>query len=293
MVATYALITPARNEQDYIGHTLQSVVQQTVLPQRWIIVNDRSTDHTASIVADYADRYSFIHLISVSGDQQRNFGSKSKAIAHAYEQLADVAFDFVGNLDADIGLDPCYYECILAQLEANPRLGIAGGIRYDLKHGKFELRDCARNSVGGPIQLFRRACYEEIGGYMPLSYGGIDAVAEISARMHGWEVRSFPEYRVYHYRATGTASQSSRRALYRAGLRDYTIGYHPLFEVARTFRRMKDKPYVIGAWITFAGYLSALVRRLDRPVSPELVAYLHSEQMQRLKNAVTRRRSQL
>lgn len=283
MTARYALITPARNEAEYIQKTLESVVKQTHLPVRWIIVNDGSTDQTGAIVEDYAQRHDFIELINVDGDKVRNFGSKSKAVAFAYHQLADTDFEYIGNLDADISFDPHYYENILKKFEANPRLGVAGGIRYDAKHGGFELVDCARNSVGGPIQFFRRACFEAVGGYQALPYGGIDAVAETTARMLGWEVRSFSEYPVYHHRATGSQNRSVWSARYRAGIRDYTIGYHWLFEITRMVKRMTDKPYVLGALVTLVGYFSALVRRVDRPVSDELIAFLRQEQLSRLK----------
>ncbi|MCI0714047.1 MAG: glycosyltransferase family 2 protein [Chloroflexi bacterium] len=289
MAAKYTLITPARNEADYIEKTLDSVVNQTLKPVRWIIVNDGSTDETGEIAGRYARKYDFIELININGDQQRNFGSKSKAVAFAYDQLAGVDFDYVGNLDADISFDPHYYENILRELEADPRLGIAGGIRYDYRNGAFELVDSARNSVGGPIQLFRRECWETIGGYMALPYGGIDAIAETSARMHGWKVHSFPQYRVYHHRATGTANRSVWSALFRAGIRDYTIGYHPLFEVARTVYRFKQRPYVLGSLVMLAGYFSALLRRFKRPVSPALISFLHREQLSRLKEATIAR----
>jgi hypothetical protein len=124
---------------------------------------------------------------------------------------------------------------------------------------------------------------------MALPYGGIDAVAEIHARMLGWEVQSFPKYRVYHYRATGTANQNVWRAKFRAGIRDYTIGYHPLFELMRAVRRTKEKPYILGALAMMIGYTSAMIRRLHRPVSNDLIAYLHSEQITRLKRFVTKR----
>jgi biofilm PGA synthesis N-glycosyltransferase PgaC len=283
MPAKYALITPARNEAAYIRKTLDSVVNQTLQPVRWVIVNDGSTDETGEIVREYTERHDFIDLIDVDGDEQRNFGSKSKAVAFAYEKLSNTDFDYIGNLDADISFDPDYYLRIVSALEANPRLGVAGGIRYDYKDGEFELVDCARNSVGGPIQFFRRECFEAIGGYQALPYGGIDAVAESTARMLGWEVRSFPEYRVYHHRATGTQNRSVWEARYRAGIRDYTIGYHPIFEIARTVKYLIQKPYILGALLTMAGYLSAWVRRMERPVSDELIDFLHREQLGRLK----------
>lgn len=284
----YVLITPARNEEEFLEQTIQSVVAQTILPQRWVIVNDRSDDRTGEIAQKYADQHDFIQLINISGDSERNFGSKAKAVEFAYQQLSGVDFNYVGNLDADITFQPDYYETILNKLEANPKLGLAGGIRYDKLIDGFRLIDISRNSVGGPIQLFRKECFEEIGGYTVLPYGGIDAVAEISARMKGWEVRSFPEYRVYHHRATGTAARSVYKARFRAGIRDYSIGYHLSFALARSIPRTRKRPYVIGAMLGLCGYLYASIKRIDRPVSDELIAYLHAEQKGRLRGVLSR-----
>ena len=278
----YVLITSARNEEEYVGETLKTVVEQTVLPIRWIIVDDGSTDRTAEIVKAYVDKYHFIQLISVQGDTVRNFGSKSKAVAHAYEQMRDIEFDYVGNLDADIALYPAYYEDILKKMIVNPKLGIAGGVRYDNVKGHFVLVKSHKQSVGGPIQFFRRECWEEIDGYSILPFGGVDAVAETTARMQGWEVESFPAHRVYHYRATGTANNSVIRAIFKAGMRDYTIGYHPLFELFRSIQKMFRSPYLIG-FVLFVGYLWAMLRGEKKAVSKELVNFIQMEQIRRIR----------
>jgi glycosyltransferase involved in cell wall biosynthesis len=287
MTIRYTLISPARNEEAYIRKTLDSVVRQTIRPQRWLIVDDGSTDNTGAIVREYAEKYEFVELITRSSGRERSFASKSRAIADAYEKLGSVEFEYIGNLDTDIELPESYYEDILREMERDSELGIAGGIRYDLVNGQFELVDCARNSVGGPIQLFRRRCYEQIGGYMALPYGGIDGVAEISARMCGWKVRSFPEYRVHHYRATGTAGRSIWSACYRAGIRDYAVGYHPVFAFARMLNSLGDRPFILAAVTKMAGYLTAMAKRTERPVPPELVTFLRKEQMERLRNYLT------
>jgi biofilm PGA synthesis N-glycosyltransferase PgaC len=280
----YALMTAARNEESYIQKTLESVIAQTIRPQVWVIVDDRSTDRTNEIVRQYASEHDFIHLLTNEAQAGgRSFASKAKSLEWAYEHLQSLDFEYIGNLDADIALEPTYYETILQKMEADPKLGIAGGIRYDYKNGKFELKNCARNSVGGPIQMFRRACYEDIGGYQALAYGGIDAVAEVSARMRGWEVHSFPEIRVFHYRPTGTANGSKLSAMYRAGIRDYTIGYHPAFALVRIAKQIRAKPHIIGALAMLAGYMGAMIRREKRLVSPELVEFLHEEQLSRLR----------
>lgn len=281
----YVLLTPARNEETYIEKTIQAVLAQSILPQEWIIINDGSTDKTAEIAQKYADEYDFIELINIDGDEQRNFGSRTAALVFAYSQVKDSDFTYVGSLDADITFQPDYYENILQELETNPRLGIAGGIRYDFKDGRFVLIPSARNSVCGAIQLFRKDCYEAIDGYRILSYGGVDTVAGVAARMEGWEVRSYTEHLIWHHRPTGTANRSKLGLLYRAGVRDYTIGYHPLFELLRSF---KYKPYILGALAMYLGYLSGFMRRIERPVSTDYMEFLHEEQLGRIKDFLRR-----
>ncbi|MBC8176891.1 MAG: glycosyltransferase family 2 protein [Deltaproteobacteria bacterium] len=280
----YVLITAARNEEAYIGRTIDAVISQNQLPKKWIIIDDGSTDSTADIVSRYSAQNPFMELISVSGDKLRNFGSKAKSVNFAYRRMRGISYDFVGNLDADVSFDLNYYENILSRFRANPKLGVAGGVRYDLHDSHFIKVKSARNSVGGPFQLFRRECFEEIGGYLPLKYGGIDATAEIMARMHGWEVQSFPEYRAYHYRRTGTASRNFVKSRIRMGIRDYLIGYHPLFQIFRCIFRLDEKPYVISALIWISGFLWAALMRMNRPVSDEFVKFLRSEQLKRIRS---------
>ncbi len=280
----YVLITAARNEEAYIERTIRSLIAQTALPAKWVIVSDGSTDRTDEIVKQYADTHDFILLVHRSADQERNYGSKAKALKLAYEQLTDLAYDFVGNLDADVSFDSTYYEGVLKKLNENERLGLAGGIRFDLCDGQFRKVHCARNSVGGPFQLFRRQCYEEIEGYRPLRFGTIDSVAETMARMCDWEVEHFPEFKVYHYRCTGTAGGGIVKARFKVGTQNYSIGYHPLFQIARCVSRLFHYPPLIGSLSELAGYFWASLKRCEREVPDDFVRYLRSEQVARLQS---------
>lgn len=286
-MSNYVLLTAARNEEAFIEKTLQSVVAQTVRPLKWIIISDGSTDGTDDLVLRYAHDHSFIELVRAGQDAERNFGSKAKAVMAGYGRLADLSFDFVGNLDADVSFDPDYFENILARFTDRPRLGLAGGVRQDFCNGRFIPIHCDRNSVGGPFQLFRRECFEQIDGYRPLKYGGIDAVAEISARMFGWEVESFPEYTVFHHRCTGRANRGRWQASFRAGIRDYAIGYHPLFETTRLARRMwRQIPFVNGlVWLS--GYFWAAIKRVERPVDDKFLNFFREEQLSRLRASLS------
>lgn len=282
MIGSYVLITPARNEEAYIEKTIQSVVAQTKRPLKWVIVSDGSTDQTDAIVERYAKNHDFILLKRNQGDKERNFGSKVKAFNFGYESLKNLDYEFVGNLDADVSFSPMYYEGILSKFEANERLGLGGGLRYDLYKGQFFKTNTAKNSVGGSVQLFRRECFESIGGYQPCKLGGIDAVAEIKARMCGWQVENFPEFEIYHYRFTGTAGGNILRGNFRKGMQHYAIGYHPLFQIMSGISHIRDYPVVIGSVAMMSGYYWAMVKRTEKVVSDEVINYLRSEQLARL-----------
>ena len=286
-MTNYVLLTAARNEEAFLEKTLQSVVSQTVLPLKWVIVSDGSTDGTDDLVLRYAAEHSFIELVRAGQDAERNFGSKAKAVMAGYGRLTNLNFDFVGNLDADVSFDPGYFANMFKLFAARPQLGLAGGVREDYCDGRFIPVPCDRNSVGGPYQLFRRECFDQIGGYLPLQYGGIDAVAEISARMHGWEVESFPQYTIFHHRCTGTANRSKWQASFRAGIRDYAIGYHPLFEISRLTRRMFREFSFVSSPVWLTGYFWAMLKKIERPVDEKFLTFFRQEQLSRMRSTVT------
>ena len=164
----YVIVTPARNEEGFIANTIQAVISQTLKPLRWIIVNDGSTDRTQEIVELYLGRFDFITLVNLKRDGDRNFGSKAIAFSCGVSELKNLDYDFIGNLDADISLEPDYYQSIIDFFEKDPKLGIAGGIVYTRVGSRYSTSDRTTDSVGGAVQLFRRPCLEAIGGYLLL-----------------------------------------------------------------------------------------------------------------------------
>jgi poly-beta-1,6-N-acetyl-D-glucosamine synthase len=282
---SYALITPANNEEYNIEKTIQAVISQTVLPRKWVIVSDGSTDGTDNIVKKYAKQYTLIEFIRISDHDETSFGSKARAINIGYQRLEGVEYDFIGNLDADITFAPDYYQRVLMKFEENvyDRLGIAGGMIAELWNGRFTVLDYNVNSVAGAIQMFRKRCYEEIGGYRPLKLGGIDALAEILSRMRGWEVKSFKDIIAYHHRRIGTTRGSLTRSRFRYGLKDYSIGTHPMFMFLKCVHRFKEKPFIAGGILMLCGYFMAWIRRDPKAVSEEIAQFVRREQIDRMK----------
>lgn len=278
----YVLVTPARNEEAYIEKTIQSVLAQTRLPERWVIVSDGSIDRTDSIVEKYQLSHSFISLLCAQRDGGTNFGSKVKAFQAGYRELANQKYDLIGNLDADVTFPSEYFETMVSKFQDDPGLGIAGGIICELMDGKYSPQKISMNSVAGAVQLFRRECFEVIGGYIPIKSGGIDAAAEILGRMHGWKVRTFPDIQVLHHRRVMTGSRNILQTRFKQGWTQYLLGYHPLFQLARFFFRIPDKPFLIGSLFSLSGYVWGFLKRAKRPLPVEAVKFLHSEQLKRL-----------
>jgi glycosyltransferase involved in cell wall biosynthesis len=279
----YILITPARNEQAFIAKTLVSVVAQTQLPERWVIVDDGSTDRTAGIVESYAQKFPWITLMRHPKREGRNFAAKASAVNTAFAQSQDIAFDILGNLDADISFGPDHFEFLLRKFSEDRSLGVAGTAYtekdWDSTTDSFE----GETSVHGACQLFRRECFQEIGGYVPNAAGGVDWIAVTTARMKGWKTQNFPERRFHHHRTMGTAERSQYGAMFDYGMKDYYLGGSPLWELFRVAYRTTKKPLVVGGVALLCGYVWAALQRMKRPVGPELMCFHRREQMQKLR----------
>jgi poly-beta-1,6-N-acetyl-D-glucosamine synthase len=283
----YVIITPARNEAAFIERTIQSVISQSILPLKWIIVSDGSTDGTDEIVGKYAASRNWIELIRMSERKERHFAGKVHAFDAGYERVKNLEYDIVGNLDADISFDEDYFSFLLAQFAVNQRLGVAGTpFIEDGRH--YDFRFASLDHVSGACQLFRKECFEQIGGYAPLKGGGIDWTAVTTARMKGWTTRTFPDKTCTHHRTIGTGNSSALSANFRYGQKNYILGGHPLWNLFRAFYLMTKKPYIVGGLLTFAGFAWASMTRKEKTVSPDLMEFHRGEQMQRLKNVICR-----
>ncbi len=280
---TYVLITPARNEAQFIELTIKAVVAQTIRPIRWIIVSDGSTDGTDEIVRQYAVDYPWIELVRMPDRVERHFAGKVHAFNAGQARVQHLEYDLIGSLDADISFDEDYFPYLLRKVAEDPALGLVGTPFKDGPNSIYDYRFVSIEHVSGACQLFRRECFEQIGGYVPVKGGCIDHIAVISAMMKGWKTRTFTEKVSLHHRQMGTAQDSLMMARFRNGWKDYVIGNHPFWELCRASYQMTKRPVVLGGLMLVSGYAWALVRRVERPVSADLVVFYRREQMQRLK----------
>lgn len=282
MRPAYVIITPARNEAAFIESTIRSVVAQTVRPVRWVIVSDGSTDGTDNIVEHHAARHDWIELVRLPERRERHFAGKVRAFNSGYERVKHLPHDYVCSLDADITFASDYFEFLLAKLETDSTLGLVG---TPFREGteSYDYRFVSPKHVSGACQLFRRRCFEDIGGYVPSVRGGVDHIAVLTARFKGWQTRTFTGKYSEHHRAQGSAKYSPARARLRVGQLDYALGGHPVWELFRSLYQMTRKPFFVGGLMIFAGYYGAWISAQPRLISDELIAFRRREQMARLR----------
>lgn len=279
---SYVVITPARNEAQFIELTLQSMVAQTRRPLKWVIVSDGSTDGTDDIVRKYAADYPWIELLRMPERQDRHFAGKAYAFNSGCNLLRGLNFDVICNLDADVSFEPDHFQSLIARFVEDPRLGVVGA-PFREGNQQYNYRFTSTDNVWGGCQLFRRECFETIGGYTPMKAGGVDLVAVVTARMNQWQTRTYPERVCIHHRTMNSAMNKGLKLKFKWGQSDYRLGGHPLWQTFRCLYQMSRRPYVIGGLAILAGYFYALVTHKPRSVSAEFVRFRGEEQLRRLK----------
>lgn len=285
---TYVIITPGFNEQKYIEETINSVLSQTIKPVRWIIVDDDSTDGMANIIKQYAQKYDWIkYLFRTKIPGHSYYGSSVYAIQEGLKHLDDIHYEYLAILDADISLPHDYYQQLLEYLEKDSRLGIASGVYVDrVEENKFRKVLNDRRSTPKALTVFRRECFMDIGGFIPMKYGGEDTVACFTARMKGWKTWSFPDLVAIHNKPVGTGhARNLLKIRFRHGIGEYFLASHPLFFIVKSLRRcVKEPPFLIGGLTRILGYIYAHFLKEKPQISQELSKYIRKDQISRILN---------
>jgi glycosyltransferase involved in cell wall biosynthesis len=276
----YAIITAVRDEEKYIESTIQSILEQTVLPTEWILVDDGSSDRTGSIIDKYA---STVPWIKAQHRVNRGFRMSGAGVVDAfnegYAELSRRDWDFLVKLDGDLSFSADYFEKCFEHFDAEPKLGIGGGEIYHMLGGEQRLEGNPRFHVRGATKIYRKACWEQIGGLHAVP--GWDAIDELHANMLGWSTRSFPDLRLIHHRYTGTGDTTWRESV-KCGRGAYASGYHPLYMVLRCIYNLFRRPYVVGSVGMFYGFLTGYFKHAPRITNPQLIRYVRSQQIARL-----------
>lgn len=280
LAPTYVVISPVRDEEAHLRSTIESMIAQTVRPQEWIIVNDGSTDATGQIIDEYAAQHSWIRGIH---RENRGFrksgGGVVEAFNDGYEALRTRTWDFIVKMDGDLSFEPGYFERCLKNFHNDPTLGVGGGVICYIENGKKIFEPNPVFHVRGASKIYRRACWEAIGGFWPAP--GWDTMDEVKANMLGWTTRSFGDLHLQHHRPTG-AADGVWRDLVKNGKANYICGYHPMFMLAKCFRRLWQYPYLIGSVALLYGFLSGYFRRIPQVNDRQTIIYLRRQQLGRL-----------
>jgi glycosyltransferase involved in cell wall biosynthesis len=276
---SYVVITPVKNEAEYIEKTINSMIQQTHLPKVWVIVNDGSKDQTAEIVQRLSKQHPWIRMVNRTASGPRKRGKAViEAFNEGYATLED-DYEFIIKLDGDVSFGPDYFENILREFEAQPELGIAGGGLYELPGGKKWVLLTYKDNVRGCTKFYRRKCFEQIGGLVPTM--GWDGIDEWKARYLGWKVQSFRTQKLYHYRFTGAVT-GKIKSFIEEGEGAYRMGYHPLFLIARGIWHMGKPPYFLGGITMIAAFFWSGILRKEQVVEPQVIRFIQQTQVKKL-----------
>jgi poly-beta-1,6-N-acetyl-D-glucosamine synthase len=279
-VKKYVVITPARDEAEHLERTIRSVVAQTVQPAQWIIVNDGSGDETGEIIDRFARQHSWITARHRPNRGYREpGGGVVKTFYDGYEQIHVQDWELLVKLDADLSFDPNYFERCILEFERDPKLGIGGGAIYHEVNGQLELEKNPAFHVRGATKMYRRACWEALGGLVQAP--GWDTIDELKANMLGWSTRSFLDLRVSHSRFTGAAEGAWRDCI-KNGRANYVTGYHPLFMSLKCLRRLVKRPYLLGSVGLMWGFVSSYWNGSPRIEDPRLLRYTRNQQLRYL-----------
>jgi biofilm PGA synthesis N-glycosyltransferase PgaC len=276
----YLVISPVRNEAEWIETTIISMLNQTVTPEEWIIVDDGSRDSTSEIVERYIDKYAWIKLIH---REDRGFAEPGRGIIEAfyegYEHSTCKDFDFIVKLDGDLHFDETYFESLFKEFSKNPKLGMASGVCYIYVRGILTLENHPEFHVRGPSKIYRRECWKQIGQLV--KHLGWDTLDEVKAQYLGWTTKSFKNLRLIHYKVTGYKSGAAKWAV-KCGKSDYYCGYHPLFILVKGIKRFFKKPYLIDGMGILFGYFKSYLNKDERYEDSAVIEYLRKEQIKTL-----------
>ncbi len=286
VIVPVVIISPVRDESKYLRLTMDSIVAQTCRPVEWILVDDGSSDSTPDIIREYAEKYSFIRLLSHNNRGYRKLGGGViAAFNFGKENIIHQDYQYIVKLDGDMSFGPVYLEKMLATLQADPKLAAVSGKVYREERGKFIEERHLEEQVAGQFKLYKREAFEDIGGFIEhLAWDGIDVH---EARLKGWKTLSYydPDAWLWHHRIMGSSDRSLYVGRLRWGRGNWYMGYHPLYAIATGVNRMREKPYVIGGLLMIVGYFNAAIRGLPQYENEHFKRELKKWQLAKLRKA--------
>ncbi|MBI9099200.1 MAG: glycosyltransferase family 2 protein [Spirochaetaceae bacterium] len=262
----YVLISPCRDEAEYMCRTLDSVIAQSIKPVLWIIVDDGSTDQTPEILDKYANKHSFIKIVRRENRGHRSVGpGVIEAFYAGYDNIDIDDYEYICKLDLDLDLPPLYFEILMSRFQENPRLGTCSGKPYFLnKKGKLISEKCGDENSVGMTKMFRRNCFDQIGGFVRQVMW--DAIDGHRCRMLGWIASSWDELdlRFIHLRPMGSSQNNMKTGRIRHGFGQYFMGTSFIYMSVSALYRMSRPPIFYGGLSMWWGYVKSMLTRVER-----------------------------
>ena len=278
----YIVVTPVRDEKDYVERTIESMLGQTHRPLRWVVVDDGSKDGTSQLLDD---RLGSLDWVTVVHRADRGFRAAGGGVVDAFyagfDPVANLEWEFVVKLDGDLSFAPDYFSRCFDRFEREPELGIGGGIVCSLDGAQRRVDSVGdpRFHVRGATKIYRRECWNQIAPLIRAP--GWDTLDEVRANFFGWRTETFQDLDVIQHKPTGSAAGTWSNS-FKNGRANYITGYHPAFMAAKCVKRLFRKPYVVEAVGMGAGFVSGYVKRLPQLADADTIRYLRRQQVRRL-----------
>ena len=276
----HIVLTPMRNEGDFMEKCAQSMIEQTIIPIEWIIIDDSSNDTSSEIIKELSSKHSWIRIVKPKLGGKRGRGERIARLVNFGLSEVTLEWDFCSKIDADIVLPEDYFEEVFSRFDSNSNLGIASGGCYVNSRRRQKLEKVSNDHTRGALKTYLSECFSDIGGIRNID--GWDGIDNIQAQMNGWETRNFPEIKAIHLRRTGSRG-GELRGCFEAGKIAHFMGYHPIFIIARSTHRMLGGPFIVGGFAMLFGFFTNWIS--GRPIfeEGETVRYLRRKQLKRLR----------
>ena len=277
MKTKYVIVSPVRNEEQYVEKTLNAVISQSILPAEWVLVNDGSSDKTADIIEPYTRKYPWIKLIHLN---DRGYYLPGEGVVNTfykgYEALQTTDWEFLVKLDCDLSFEQDYFETLLKRFNQDPHLGIASGCIYNVIGGKLIKEKSQEDHPFGASKMYRRECFEEIGGIKRIP--GWDLADLLAAQMKNWNTRCYFDVVVAHYKIGGIRRTGITKGKFLQGRFQYRFGYTFFYTLLKSFYHLTSRPYIISGLGLITGYIYAVIKKDDRYYDDDMIKFLRKRQ---------------
>ena len=284
MLNRHLVITPVKDEEENIAKVMESMVEQTVPPSAWILVDDCSVDHTAEIIRDFSKKNDWITLVQLSEKGERKRGAKISKLFQTGIESSELEWDFCSKIDADIILPGNYFEAIFHEFDADPMLGIASGNCFvEDNKGRRTVEKVESSHTRGALKTYRRDCMEEFGGIREID--GWDGIDNLEAQFHGWKTRNFEHILALHLRPTGIFEGKLRRN-YNDGKKSHILGYTWPYLIGKSVLRIGKWPFFLGSICILIGFINSKLSGLQTIDDIDLRKFIARKQYNRIKEII-------